>query len=225
MISSALAVYLVLHVGFLGWSFTFSRIGGRDSPRLWFLRLMLLGMAYDNLMLMLGNIGVGTNWYVLANYPRFVLHAGVLPFLTIFTLSAMQVCGVALARHRNFIVICWIFTGLALAYGLLHEVFLLQLEPKEIMGHMRLVSVSKTPPLATIATNILILPMAFSIWRRAGFPVFFLGALFIFLLNGSTGGQPWGFIAGNGAEVIFICCLLITERFLLRQAGQASDDE
>jgi hypothetical protein len=218
MISSALAVYLLIHVGFLAWSFTFDQAPGKgDSMRLWFLRLMLFGMAYDNLMLMLGNIGVGTNWYVLANYPRFILHAGVLPFLTIFTLSAMQVCGVGIARHRNFVVFCWLFAGLALVYGLWHEVLLLQLEPKEVMGHMRLVSASKIPPLATIATNILILPMAFSIWRVAGFPVFFLGTLFIFLLNGSTGGQPWGFVAGNGAEVIFICCLLITERFLVRR--------
>jgi hypothetical protein len=53
----------------------------------------------------------------------------------------------------------------------------------------------------------------------AGWRWFFLGVLFIFLLNGATGSRPWGFISGNGAEVIFICCLLLTERFLIRRSS------
>ena len=219
MVITALAVYFLIHSTFLAWSFTFD---GPTSPRLWFLRALLLGMAYDNLVLMLGNMGVGADWYEAANYPRFVLHAGVLPFLTIFSLSTMQVCDIALARRPAFVGFCWVFTLVALGYGLWHEVLLLELEPTEVMGHMRLVSTSDLPPLATIATNLLILPMALSLWRRADWPVFFLGALFIFILNGGTGAQPWGFIAGNGGEVIFVCCLLLTERFLIRRLGYTS---
>ncbi len=215
MVSSALSVYLLLHLGLLAWSFTFA---GPASPRLWFLRIMLMGMAYDNLILVLGPMGVGMDWYQLANYPRYVLHAGVLPFLTLFTLSAMQVCEVPVSRNRMFIGFCWAFTSVAWLYGMWHEVAQLGLEPTSFMDHSRLVSVSKIPPIATIATNILILPLAFLIWRQAGWYVFFAGSLFIFLLNGATGAQPWGFVAGNGAEVIFICCLLITERFLIRQS-------
>ena len=202
-----------MHLGFLAWSFSFE---GHASMRLWFLRIMLLGMAYDNLMLVLGPLGVGNDWYVAANYPRYLLHAGVLPFLTIFTLSAMQVTRVPLAEKPAFIAFCWVFTGVAWIYGMWHEVLLLELEPKVVLDHARLVSVSKIPPLATIATNIFILPLAFLVWRQSGFWLFFAGTLFIFLLNGGTGGQPWGFIAGNGGEVIFICSLLITERFLIR---------
>ena len=97
MVSTALGLYLVMHLGFLAWSFSFE---GHASMRLWFLRIMLLGMAYDNLMLVLGPLGVGNDWYVAANYPRYLLHAGVLPFLTIFTLSAMQVTRVPLAEKQ-----------------------------------------------------------------------------------------------------------------------------
>ena len=214
MVTPALSVYLLLHLGFIAWTFTFD---GRASARLWFLRIMLFGMAYDNLILILGNTGVGTDWYVAANYPRYILHAGVLPFLTIFTLSGMQVSGVELARRRWFINFCWLFTAAAWTYGMWHEVLLLQLEPAQFLDHKRLVRVSRIPPLATIATNVLILPMALAIWHRAGWPWFFLGALFIFLLNGGTGSRPWGFISGNGAEVIFICCLLLSERFFIKQ--------
>jgi hypothetical protein len=217
MVTSALSVYFLLHLAFLAWSFTFD---GPTSLRLWFLRVMLIAMCYDNLMLMLGDIGVGTEWYVMANYPRFVLHAAVLPFLTLFTLSVAQHSRVAFASNIMFIRFCWVFTALAWVYGVWHEVVLLELEPAQIMDHSRLVSVSKLPPLATIATNILILAIALAIWRRAGWLIFFGGALFIFLLNGSTGSQPWGFIAGNGAEVIFICCLLLTERFVIRTINQ-----
>ncbi len=218
MVTPALSVYFLIHLGFLAWSFTFE---GRAGWRLWFLRIMLAGMAYDNLLLMLGNLGVGSEWYVSANYPRYVLHAGVLPFLTLFTLSGMQATGVALAGQRWFINFCWLFTFAAWTYGMWHEVLLLQLEPTSFLDHNRLVSTSDLPPIATIATNVLILPMALAVWRHAGWPWFFLGSLFIFLLNGATGAQPWGFIAGNGAEVIFICCLLLSERFFRRQPAGA----
>ncbi len=218
MVTSALGVYFLLHLAFLAWSFTFD---GRASVRLWFLRIMLMGMCYDNLILILGDIGVGSAWYEMANYPRFLLHAGVLPFLTIFSLSVAQNSRVAFTSSQAFIWFCWVFTAVAWLYGMWHEVWLLELEPTQVMDHSRMVSVSDIPPLATIATNILVLPIAFAVWRRAGWWVFFFGALFIFLLNGATGGAEWGFIAGNGAEVIFICCLLLTERFVIRQSQES----
>ena len=223
MIPLALALYLVAHLGLFAGSF---RRGdtGRGSPRLWFLRLLLIGMAYDNAVLLLGDVGVGADWYRWLNVPRYVLHAGLLPFLTIFALSTLQVGGVRLALRRGVIALCWALTGIALVYGLWHEVFLLRLEPSEVLGHTRLVSARRSPPFATIATNLLILPMAFALWRRAGVRHFFLGSLFIFLLNGGAAGQPWGFVAGNGAEVVFIACLLKTERELASRAAEGSED-
>ena len=46
--------------------------------------------------------------------------------------------------------------------------------------------------------------------------------LFIFLLNGATGASPWGFIAGNFGEVVFILALLATERRFSVPAQKAS---
>lgn len=205
-----LGLYLLCHLGLLAWSFRFQDSGWR----LWFLRLMLLGTSYDNSVLLLSSIGLGSEWYHLANVPRFFVHAAVLPFLTLFALSAMQIGGVVLARRRFFISACVLFTGVCWAYGVWHEVLLLELEETGFWNHRRLTSASELPPIATIATNLVILPMALALWRVAGWPWFFAGALFIFLLNGAGGAQPWGFLAGNAAEVVFIASLLTTERFL-----------
>lgn len=193
----------------LCWTFVY---GGTGSARLWLLRLLLTGMCYDNVMQGLGNWFMDAPWYEGANVMRFVLHTTVLPFLTIFALAIMGDAGVVLARKPGFVAFCWLFTLLALGWGFYHEVLMLELGPKPAMGVMKLGSLSGVPPIATIATNLLVLPMAAAVWRVGGWPWFFLGALFIFVVNGATGSQPWGFISGNFAELVFIASLLLTER-------------
>ena len=109
--------------------------------------------------------------------------------------------------------------------SLWHDVFTLELGQKETMGHLRLSSLSSIPPVATILSNIIMLPMAFAVWRRAGWPWFFLGGLFIFLVNGATGALPWGLFAGNGAEVVFVFSLLATERYLSTMTVEETSPE
>jgi len=204
-----LLFFALVDLSLLAW--TFAR-GELTSPRLWLLRMMLLGMCYDNLVQGLGNWFIEADWYAAANVPRFVLHSAVLPFLTLFGLSIMRAAGVKVAANVFMVGFCWLFTAAALAWGLYHEVFMLELGPKSAMGVMKLGSLSGLPPIATIVTNILVLPMAAAVWKVSGWKWFFLGALFIFLLNGATGAQPWGFLVGNFAEVVFVLCLLATHR-------------
>ena len=193
----------------LCWTFFY---GGTGSARLWLLRLLLIGMCYDNVMQGLGNWFMDAPWYEGANVMRFVLHTTVLPFLTIFALAIMGDAGVVVARKPGFVALCWLITLVAVGWGVYHEVVMLELGPKPAMGVMKLGSLSGVPPIATIATNLLVLPMAASVWRVGGWPWFFLGALFIFVVNGATGSQPWGFLSGNFAELVFIASLLLTER-------------
>ena len=214
MITALLAGYLIAHLALLAWSF---RFGGPASPRLWILRLMLAGMIYDNLILALGNAGVGSAWYLTATTGRFVLHAVVLPCLIPFALSAMRACAVPIAERRGFVVGCWAIAAAAWCYGLWFDVGGLRLAPEAVLGHLRLTSVSEVPPLGTIAVNLLLVPMAYLIWRQVGWSLMLIATLFILLLNGGTGGQRWGYLAGNGAEVAFVLCLLLTERFISRR--------
>ncbi len=211
-----LLFFALIHLCLLAWTFRDSD----HSPRLWLLRFMLLGMGYDNLVQGLGNWFIDAAWYPPANVPRFVLHAAVLPWLTLFSLSVMRAAGVGLGKNPLFAGFCWLFTLGALGWGLYHEVYLLELGPKHAMGVKKLGSLSPLPPIATILTNILVLPMAAAVWKASGWKWFFLGALFIFLLNGATGAKPWGFLVGNFAEVVFILCLLATHRrFAQRPRG------
>jgi hypothetical protein len=204
-----LLFFSLVDLALLVWTFS---SGDLKAPRLWLLRFMLFGMFYDNLIQGIGNWFIDAAWYEAANVPRFVLHAAVLPFLTLFGLSVMRAAGVKMAFNALLVGFCWSFTACALAWGLYHEVFLLELGPKEAMGVMKMGSLSGMPPVATILTNILVLPMAAAVWKVSGWKWFFLGALFIFLLNGATGAQPWGFLLGNFAEVVFVLCLLATHR-------------
>ena len=223
MIAWVFALLLLIDLGFLAWSFALARPVSPHpaSPRLWFLRLMLFGMAYDNLALALGNLGVGALWYEAISYPRFLLHALILPLLVPFALSAMRVCAIPIARRRWFAIGCWLLAAIAWCYGLWQDVGGLELRAETALGHARLTSASDIPPLATIAVNLAVLALSFVIWRRAGWSLFFLGCLFILLVNGATATLPWGLLAGNGAEAVFILCLLLTERFLLRFQGSA----
>ncbi len=241
MITALLAVFLAAHVVLLGWSFQFlarirhqlpaahadalaTKVGdglglGPHSPRLWILRLLLAGMIYDNLILTLGNVGVGSSWYVAATTGRFVLHAVVLPLLIPFGLSAMRACAVPIAERRGFALGCWAIAAAAWAYGLRFDVGELGLAPVEVLGHLRLASVATLPPLGTIAVNLLLVPMAFLIWRQTGRPPMLIATLFMLLVNDAVGSRDWGYVAGNGAEVVFATGLMLTERFILLQTG------
>lgn len=204
-----LLFFALLDMSLLVWTFA---MRDTKSLGLWLLRFMLLGMFYDNLIQGIGNWYIDAQWYEAANIPRFVLHVCVLPFLTLFSLSVMRAAGVGLAHKPALIAFCWVFTVVALAWGFYHEVILLELAPRPAVGVMKMGSVSSLPPIATIATNIVILPMAAAVWRASNWPWFCLGAVFIFVLNGATGAQSWGFLVGNFAELVFMICLLATQR-------------
>jgi len=202
-----LLLFAAIDLALLAWTLTTPDM---KSARLWLLRFMLFGMFYDNLLQGIGNWFIEAGWYEPANVPRFLLHVCVLPFLTLFGLSVMGSAGVAIAQHGMTAIFCWFFSGAALAWGLYHDLYLLELAPRPALGIMKLGSVSSLPPIATIATNILILAMAALVWKASGWKWFFLGAAFIFLVNGATGAQSWGFLTGNFAEVVFVLCLLAT---------------
>ncbi|GAB3096411.1 hypothetical protein GCM10027217_11450 [Pseudomaricurvus hydrocarbonicus] len=105
-----------------------------------------------------------------------------------------------------------LFTGAAIMFGLYHEVVLLELGDKSALGVHKLGNLSSAPPWATILSNLVFLPLAWVYWRTTGWPWMLLGGVFIFIVNGASAAQPWGFLAGNFAEVVFIISLILTER-------------
>ena len=221
LIAVMLLCFAGIHVGLLVWSFSWQ---SAYPWRQWFLRIMLLGTIYDNLVVAMAPGWLGSAGYEGVNIPRFFIHSTVLPFLVLFALSVMGSAGVKLAINRLFRAFCYLFVLAALGFGLWREVWLLELAPKTSLGFTRLSGVATLPPLATIFSNLLVLPMAALVWRQAGWHWFFAGGLFIFAVNGAGASQPWGFIAGNAAECLFILCLLATERrfSVMRESQGAS---
>lgn len=219
MINLVLVFFAALQLGILMWTF---RARGADQSgwQLWLIRALLLGMITDNSVQALGAWFIDATWYEPASRLRFILHASILPFLTLFALAVMQRAGITWARHAAFGGFCAVFTLLALAYGLNHDLLNLQLEPKSVLGISKLVDASKVPPIATILTNFLVIILSGFIWRQSGWRWLTLGSLFIFLVNGATATLTWGFIAGNFAEVVFVLSLLFTERRFFVTAAQ-----
>lgn len=208
MITAVLATYAVMHlvmfVGSLRWP-------SPATPTLWWLRVMLLAMMYDNTMMAMGNHWVGSPLYETLNWPRYLAHVVLLPFMTLFVLTMLRRHRMAFAFHPAVVGVAVLMTAGALVYGVVVDLLPLQLEVAEVYGHSRLVSVDKIPPYATIATNAVLLPLTALLWRGGGGGALFAGALFIFIVNGTTGAQPWGFMAGNGAEVVFVFAMLGAE--------------
>ena len=64
-----LLFFALVDLSLLAWTFARGELG---SPRLWLLRMLLLGMCYDNLVQGLGNWFIDADWYAPANVPRFV---------------------------------------------------------------------------------------------------------------------------------------------------------
>ncbi len=175
-------------------------------------------MVYDNVVLTLGNVGVGSSWYAAASTGRFVLHAALLPLLIPYALSALRVSGAPIAKRRGFVALCALVAVAAWCYGFWQDVLKLELAAAEVFGHFRLSSTAALPPLGTIGVNLVLIALAFMLWRSARWPLLLAGALLILLANGATGGQSWGYLVGNAMEIAFMLCLYSTERFLLRRS-------
>jgi hypothetical protein len=213
-LNTLLLLFALCHLALLAWTFAGA---GRGALPLWLLRCLLFGVFWDNLVQGTGGWFVDQPWYLPANYLRYFLHSLLLPLLVLFGLWAMGGAGAAAAASPRVRVVCYVFTLGAIAWGLYHEVFLLQLAPVSVLGVDKLVAVFTAPPYATIATSLVLLTMGVAVWRASGWRWLFLGSLFIFVVNGATASLPWGFVAASFAEVVFILCLLATERRFIGQ--------
>lgn len=191
--------------------------------RLWFLRALLMGMLYDNLTVALGYWFIDESWYKVANYPRFYIHVIILPFLTLFTFSLLKHLSIVDVRKENsrfltnktFQIFCIAFTFSMLIFGINHELIGLQLAPKEALDFTRYSKVISSPPIATILTNLFTIALSIVLWRKIKWKILTIGSSIIFIINAASAGQPWGFLAGNVSEIVFVLSLMLTHRHFL----------
>ncbi|MCC5825043.1 hypothetical protein [Alkalimonas sp.] len=209
------ASYLLVHLLLLVLSFRWQLTG----PRSWLLRAILVGVMYDNTMLLLSSWYGGAAWLEPLNYPRWWLHGLLLPLLSLFTLSLLRQAGVSIAYSRWCTGLFAVVTLACLSYGIWFDIVQLQLtsrvfeDPTGLFHSMeRFNAVAASPPLGTIFTNIFILPWAVVLWRKTGWSWLFVGSLTIFIINAAGAALAYGFLLGNFAEILFLLALLKTEQ-------------
>ena len=178
----------------------------------WIVRALLLGLLVDNISLALSPVGLGSDWYVAANYLRYIAHAVVLPLLLVAGVLLARRAGVRWLEGSGVLLAAGVLAVIGILFGLATEVFGLMLVPETLFGHTRLVSSSNLPPVATILTNILLLPVGVAIWRSSAWPWLFAVTLLILLVNGATAARDWGVISGNLVEIVFALGWLATLR-------------
>lgn len=214
MLSSIFFTLALCHLGLFLWSLRLPRSG---LPLL-FLRCLLLALSFDNLVVALGPLLHSSPLYWAMSTLRFWVHAMLLPFLLVFVAGIISPLVKNKGVRMGLSVSAWGIALLAVAYGYVADLASLDLVPADF--YPRLVAAEGQPPIATIVVNLFVVIAGLWLWRMAGWPWLFAGALQIFLINGATAGHEWGFIAGNAAELLFTISLLLTLKVVF-QAGSA----
>ncbi len=154
-------LFAACHLTLLAWTIA---AAGRGTAPLWILRALLAGMAWDNLVQGTGVWVRDAPWFELAHVLRYFFHALLLPVLLLFGLWAMNAAGVATAGRSPLRWLCGCMTVAAIAWGLYHEVYMLELILESPLGVDKLVGSSDGPPLATISVNLALLAMGLAVW-------------------------------------------------------------
>jgi hypothetical protein len=210
------AVYALASVLLVGWGFAVWRHTQRIGTFL--VILVTLGVAYDSLILALGNaLGAGPLLLGLS-VPRFVLHQLILPWLIYAAYEQAKVAGHGWANHRASKWIMLTSVLLLIALGVLTRLVPLNLEATVMDGVTRYVAVGTVgPPLVSILSIGFVGVVGLLLWRKNGWSWEFLAALLVFV--GEAIPVEWvRRSVGSGLEILLLAVMLTTDRWLaLRQ--------
>jgi hypothetical protein len=210
------SLYTVAHLILAAWGIIVWRHTRRIGTLL--IVLVALGVAYDNLILSLGNV-LGSGALLLGfSVPRFVLHQLVLPWLIVSAFEQAKVAGHGWANRSASRGIILALTVVVIALGVLTRLVPLELEPQIMDGVTRYIAVGTVgPPLVSIVSIGFVGIVGLSLWRKEGWSWEFLATVLVFVGE----GIPVEWVRrglGSGLEVLFIAAMLATDRWLaLRQ--------
>ena len=210
------SVYTLANLALVIWGITVWQQTRRTGTLL--IVLVALGVAYDNLILSLGNaLGAGSLLHGLS-IPRYVLHQLALPWLIYAGFEQARVAGHSWANHRSSKWVILALTLLVLAAGVLTRLVGLELDAEVMDGVTRYVAVGTVgPPLVSILSIGFVGAVGLLLWRRNGWPWEFWAAVLVFVGE----GVPVEWVRrglGSGFEVLFLAVMLATDRWLaLRQ--------
>lgn len=180
--------------------------------RIWFVRLLLFVMAYDNFIQGSGVWLYEKAWYEWANYIRYCFRVGSLPFFVLFTFSILREISTSVGRNSFVIVISVLFTIFPLGYGIFKELIGIQLAATDTYGVVRLTSLGDHTTYAHLAIIFYTIILSLLVWKLSGWKWLLLGILYSFLMSIIVNGQLWGFVANGLGGLVLMVAMLKTER-------------
>ena len=180
------------------------------------LPIILISIAYDNLVLASGTlIGSGELLQFLSQI-RFLVHYLTLPFLIVVGVELANRAGAGWAIPLTR----WLGWILAIALGIadiLTRYVGLELQPVYFAGVLRYTTQVGGLPIVTIAVTLFVLLIGIGFWvRTKAWSWLFFGTL-IGLLGNALPISQFGTLPGSGAEFIMTLFLLLTERYSQRE--------
>ncbi len=211
MLTTLYFVYALVIVGLI--VATLRLQPGRGRTYVWLLLAVLVGLAYDNLIIALGAfIGEGDLLKTL-NAGRFAGHALGTPLLAIFAFGVLRHAGLGWAQGKTWHVLVCLFTTALVGLGIYKDMISLELAPRVLADTFRYTNVAaKGPPIPSILTIIALVVMGIFLWRKTGWQWLALGALVMFTAA-AVGTGDRTFIANFGEAALGIGCVLTAQKY------------
>ncbi|MGV9410455.1 hypothetical protein ACWDOP_11120 [Nocardia sp. NPDC003693] len=185
------------------------------EPRVWLLRLVGVGVAYDSAIIGLGSLlGEGDLLHALS-MGRFLGHAILTPLLVVWAADRV--------RMRWFPVwAAWLATVALIAWALLSEVAGLELETRDYADTLRYTAQHPAgPPYPTLVVIALLCVACVVLWRREGLYWPLLGVIGVTVASGAAFAVP---PLGNAGEALLLAGLVTAERSRPGRLGAAPPD-
>ena len=188
----------------------------RENNRLYlaFLCAVILGLAYDNLVIGFGRfIGAGSLLQTL-NFPRYLIHALFTPTMMIVGLNLARNAGIRWAWGKTGTAIFVTLTALMIALGVYLDVIRLKLETAFDNGTIRYANANaEGPPIPAIITIIVLIVCGVAVFLRHRWASWLLiGSILMFLT--SAAGSALGFVTNIGEIALTAGMVLTARRFV-----------
>lgn len=221
MTSVIFLLYAVAHLALFAWAMLlFLR---HKHPATVPLLIVTFGLVYDNGVLAAGSmIGHGEVLEHLS-VPRFFMHAFGTPLLILTALGFMRRTDAVWTRSGALAASLAVLTLLMVAIGVHADLLNLELTVKQTGDLISYGNAGKDgPPVAPIATILVLIGAGAAVWRRAGAVWMLLGAIAQFIAA-AIGDMV--VVAGNLGELALLAGLVVTDSHLSPPSGKLAVTE
>lgn len=170
--------------------------------------LVLLALSYDNGVIAVGAAMGESGLLEGLNAGRFIGHALITPLLILLGVLLAGRMGVSWFAGRGVLATAGALTLLMIGLGSYVDIVALELAPKVYADTLRYVNdAAHGPPLPAIVAIVVLIVVGVVLWRRAGWPWLFVGAVTMFVAAGAGISIPW---LQNLSELALLLTVVLT---------------